>query len=275
MRSALIVVTVFGVLISSAQPAAHTLLGETDAVVFAPSAPALTMSDEKLHKVILQAVKAASTSDNLLPLTVDYPLDEAVFPLDMVAPTFVWSDPAAKADTWLIDVVSSDGHDHLYILTQAATPPRARDSDPRTLSEAAAAYNPPEPPARPRRWMPSPDTWEQIKSLSGGQVVTVTIVGFHSAEPNECLSRGRVRLSTSNDPVTAPIFYRDVPLPFRHVLKNIESIRWRLGDVSSYKPPTLLTEMKVCGNCHSFTPDGKTLAMDLDYGSDKGSYIIA
>ena len=73
----------------------------------------------------------------------------------------------------------------------------------------------------------------------------------------------------------APIFYRDVPLPFRHVLNNIESIRWRLGEVSSHKPPTLLTGMKVCGNCHSFTADGKTLAMDVDYGSDKGSYVIA
>jgi tetratricopeptide (TPR) repeat protein len=66
-----------------------------------------------------------------------------------------------------------------------------------------------------------------------------------------------------------------VPLPFRHVLKNLESICWRLGEVSSYKPPTLLTGMKVCGNCHSFTPEGKTLAMDVDYGSDKGSYVIA
>ncbi|MHC4171836.1 MAG: tetratricopeptide repeat protein, partial [Planctomycetota bacterium] len=52
-------------------------------------------------------------------------------------------------------------------------------------------------------------------------------------------------------------------------------IRWRLGDVSSYKPPTLLMDMKVCGNCHSFTRDGGTLAMDVDYGSDKGSYVIA
>jgi Flp pilus assembly protein TadD len=33
--------------------------------------------------------------------------------------------------------------------------------------------------------------------------------------------------------------------------------------------------MKVCGNCHSFTSDGRTLAMDVDYGSDKGSYVIA
>jgi hypothetical protein len=33
--------------------------------------------------------------------------------------------------------------------------------------------------------------------------------------------------------------------------------------------------MRTCANCHSFTPDGKTLAMDLDFGSDKGAYAIA
>lgn len=275
MRSAIIVVTLLGVLVSPARPVAHALLGETDAVVFAPSEPSLTTSDEKLNKVILQAAKVASMSDNLLAITVDYPLNEAVFPPDMAAPTFVWSDPAAKADTWLIDLGSGNGHDHLYILTQGAAPPLARDGDPRTLSEAAAAYKPPEAQVPPRRWMPGPETWEQIKGLSSGQGVSVTIFGFHSAEPNQSLSRGRARLSTSEDPVGAPIFYRDVPLPFRHVLTNLDSICWRLGDVSSYKPPTLLTGMKVCGNCHSFTAEGKTLAMDVDYGSDKGSYVIA
>jgi Tol biopolymer transport system component/Flp pilus assembly protein TadD len=193
----------------------------------------------------------------------------------MAAPTFVWSDPAAKADTWLMDVAGRDGEDHLYVLTQGATPPVARDSDPRTASEAAAAYKPPVPAVPPRRWMPGPETWERVKRRSGGPGATVTISGLCSENPGEILSHGHTRLSVSEDPVGAPIFYRDVPLPFRHVLNNIESIRWRLGEVSSQQPPTLLTGMKVCGNCHSFTPDGKTLAMDVDYGSDKGSYVIA
>jgi Flp pilus assembly protein TadD len=317
MRGGIFVVVVIGTFVSPVRPAAHALLGETNAVVFAPSAPGLSTSDEKLHKVILQAVNADWTSKDLLPLTIDYPLDEALFPPDMAAPTFVWSDPAAQADTWLIDVASGDGSglaaeraenaemnvmkrilsatsatsavkspsDHLYVLTQGATPPRARDDDPKTLSKAAAAYEPPAPAIKPRRWMPEPDTWERIKNLSRGRAAPasswrkpgagVTITGFCSANLDRALSRGRFKLSTSDDAVGAPVFYRDVPLPFGHVLENLESIRWRLGDVSSYKPPTLLTDMKVCGNCHSFTRDGKTLAMDVDYGSDKGSYVIA
>jgi len=288
---------------SPAKPAAHALLGEQNAVTLDLSVPTLSTSDETLRKAILQAVQTArltkglsggqaSTADGLLSLDIDYPLDGAVFPPDMAAPTFVWSDPAAQADTWLIDVVSSDANNHLYILTQGTTPPRARDDDPRTISEAAAAYEPLAPVVQPRRWMPSPDTWERIKSLSRGKTAPassplscltkedkggaeVTITGFSHTDFERSLSRGRFKLSTSDDAVGAPIFYRDVPLPFLHVLTNLQSIRWRLGDVSSYKPPTLLTEMKVCGNCHSFTSDGGTLAMDVDYGSDKGSYVIS
>lgn len=241
-----------------AMPAAHPLLGEHNAATLDPSGATLSTSDETLRKAILQAVQAASASVSLPPLKVDYPLDEAVFPPDMAAPTFVWSDPAAQADTWLIDVASGDGSgltaeraenaetniikrilsatpatsavkgpsDHLYVLTQGATPPRARDDDPRTLSQAAAAYEPPAPAVKPRRWMPEPDiprlrsgqTWERIKSLSRGRAATVTITGFRSANLDRALSRGRFKLSTSDDAVGAPIFYRDVPLPFGHVL---------------------------------------------------------
>jgi len=258
-----------------ARPASHPLLGETNAVVFAPSAGTISASREGLRKLVLQVVTTASAQGDLPALSVDYPLDEAVFPPDMAAPTFIWSDPAPAADTSVLDIAGGPGQDHLYVLTQGRTPPRALDDDPRTISEVAAAHKPPEPPVPARRWRPEPNTWEQIKSLSRGQTLTVTIAGFHSAAPGRILSRVQVRLIVSADPVGAPIFYRDVPLPFRHVLNHIDSIRWRLGEVSSYKPPTLLTGMKVCGNCHSFTADGRTLAMDVDYGSDKGSYVIA
>ena len=37
----------------------------------------------------------------------------------------------------------------------------------------------------------------------------------------------------------------------------------------------MLDKLPVCGNCHSFSADGATLAMEVDSGSDKGSYAIA
>jgi tetratricopeptide (TPR) repeat protein len=36
-----------------------------------------------------------------------------------------------------------------------------------------------------------------------------------------------------------------------------------------------LKNLPLCGNCHSFTADGGTLAMDVDYANDKGSYVIS
>jgi len=271
MRSAVVFVLMVGVLGGVAWPAAHALLGEANAVVYSPG----RTDPGNLDKVVGRAIAAASAGGELLSLAVDYPPDEAVFPPDMAAPTFVWSDPAPKADTWLIDVARRGAEQHLYVLTQGATPARAKDDDPRTASKAAVEYNPPTPAVPLRRWMPDDETWEHIKRLAGGSGAAVTVMGLSSDEPARILSRGRVGVSISDDPVGAPIFYRDVPLPFRHVLSNVESIRWRLGEVSSHKPPTLLTGMKVCGNCHSFTADGRTLAMDVDYGSDKGSYVIA
>ena len=266
----------FGAFACSAQPADHPLLGENNEVVLAPSGAAGSEVSERIQKVIDQVVNAASSGENLSPLTVEYPLDEAVFPADMAGATFVWSDAAGKADTWLVDIVSGDGSGEFRILTQGATPRAANDSDAMTASEASAAYKPPLREMELRRWRPGEETWGRIKGLPRSHEVKVTIAGFDSAKPERILSSGSLRFRVSNDPVGAPIFYRDVPLPFGHVLMHLKTIRWRLGDVSSNEPPpTLLTDMKVCGNCHSFTADGGTLAMDVDYGSDKGSYVIA
>ncbi|MCK6683901.1 MAG: hypothetical protein L6R30_15985 [Thermoanaerobaculia bacterium] len=59
-------------------------------------------------------------------------------------------------------------------------------------------------------------------------------------------------------------------------MDNKPMISWKLGDVSSETPPrTVLAGMRTCANCHSFPADGKTLAMDIDFGPDKSTYAIA
>jgi Flp pilus assembly protein TadD len=273
MTNAMILTLLVFTMASPAGPANPALLGRNNAAIYFPSDPTSQIAETRVREAIAMAVKAASNSDELGPVDVNYPLDEAVFPPDLAAPTFVWSDPATEADTWLIDLAFDANH--VYVLTQGTTLPPATDSDPRSISQATAAYRPPVPSTPARRWRPDPNGWDRIRQLSTRRVAAVTITGFSGDRPDKALSRGRVRLSISEDPVAAPIFFRDVPLPFRHVLDNLDSIRWRLGEVSSYEPRTLLTGMKVCGNCHSFTADGATLAMDVDYGSDKGSYVIA
>jgi len=95
-------------------------------------------------------------------------------------------------------------------------------------------------------------------------------MGFNQENPENVLSGTDIHIRTSKDYVDAQIFYRDVTLPFGYAIKHCETISWRLGDISCEKESrVVLKNLFVCGNCHSFTPDGKTLAMDVDYANDK------
>jgi tetratricopeptide (TPR) repeat protein len=178
------------------------------------------------------------------PIHVTYPLEGTLFPNDIVPPTFRWEDPSGVKQ-WRITFEFSDGGARI-----------TGDSD--TPS-----------------WRPSKDQWDSIKKRSLEHDAQVAIHGVTGETRDKVLSRGKVSLRTSKDPVGSPIFYRDVPLPFKEALEHLDAIRWRLGSVSSAEPPpTLLDKMPVCGNCHSFSADGSILAMDVDYGADKGAYII-
>jgi tetratricopeptide (TPR) repeat protein len=93
-----------------------------------------------------------------------------------------------------------------------------------------------------------------------------------------------VALSTSADPVGAPIFYRDVPLMpsegANHVVQplapsKLSLIAWRLRDIGKPESQLLMTGLHTCANCHSFSADGKTMGMDVDGpGNDKGLYAV-
>ncbi len=85
---------------------------------------------------------------------------------------------------------------------------------------------------------------------------------------------GRASISISRDSVGASVFYRAVPLPFGYAVKNVHEIEWYTGNISGGKPRKVLGNMPVCANCHSFSANG-SIAMDVDYANDKGSYIIA
>jgi dipeptidyl aminopeptidase/acylaminoacyl peptidase len=80
---------------------------------------------------------------------------------------------------------------------------------------------------------------------------------------------------TSKDPVGAPLFYREVVLPFLDADKDPSRIRWRFGPIESPEPPPIvLQNLPVCANCHSFSHDGTILGMDADYANNKGAYVI-
>jgi len=179
-------------------------------------------------------------------LVIEYPLDETLFPPEISAPAFRWKDESTRSDLWLVTIEFADGGGRLNAF--AAQP----------------------------EWRPEPAVWEKIKSRSRQTPAVVTVIGVKRQTPREALSAGRVTIKTSSDPVGAPLFYREVNLPFADAVKDPTTIRWRFGAVSAVEPPPVVLEkLPVCGNCHSFSADGAVLGMDIDYANDKGSYALA
>jgi len=179
-------------------------------------------------------------------LEITYPLDGALFPPEIIAPTFRWKDRNAEVDTWLVWIEFEDKKDGLSFL------------------------------ASKEQWTPSDEQWEGVKHRSRETEARASIVGVNRAAPGKILSAGEITISTSKDEVGAPLFYREVNLPFIDAVKDPRRIRWRFGEISSKtQPPIVLEKLPVCGNCHSFSADGTVLGMDVDYANDRGSYAIA
>ncbi|MFQ6047437.1 MAG: hypothetical protein ACE5PT_13955, partial [Gemmatimonadales bacterium] len=179
-------------------------------------------------------------------LSIVYPFNGALFPPEIIAPTVWWKDTHRTANRWRISVGFDNDTGGVGIEVD-------------TLA-----------------WTPRRELWEYIKRRSIGRPATITVTGVRRVLGwRVTLSSDSVTVATSPDSVGAPIFYRDVPLPFRFALRNVPMIRWRLGNIASEEPPpTVLTNLPVCGNCHSFSLDGKYLGMDVDIGNDKGAYVL-
>ena len=180
-------------------------------------------------------------------LIIAYPLDGTLFPPEIAPPTFRWEDGNKKSDAWVVSIDFGGGRDGLsYSCVKA-------------------------------QWAPSAEEWETIKRYSLKKRAKVTILGVARDSPDEILSASSIQISTSEDEVGAPLFFREVNLPFAEAVRDPAAhIRWRFGPISSPEPPPIvLDKMPNCANCHSFSADGSTLAMDVDYANDKGSHVIA
>jgi len=213
-------------------------------------------------------------------ITIDYPLEGSVFPAEITPPTFLWHDPAESAKQWVVEVSFASHSDGVRLevpgefLQRGEIDPAAGPGIELTPEQAAT-----------RTWKPDEATWEKIKRLSVKSPARITITGFADGDSGVPVSSGSVRISTSVDPVGAPIFYRDVPLllpspdekgPIQPLPPSaIPLIKWEMRDISKAESHTVMGNLPTCANCHSFSRDGKTLGLDMDGPrNDKGLYAL-
>lgn len=107
-------------------------------------------------------------------LTIRYPLDGAVFPSEIAAPTFRWEDCQSETEAWLLVLEFQDGENPMRSVTRAM------------------------------EWTPSDEEWEAIKRRSLGEPAEVAILGFNQDSPQQILSGARITITTSRDEVGAP-----------------------------------------------------------------------
>ncbi|HLB74102.1 MAG TPA: tetratricopeptide repeat protein, partial [Sedimentisphaerales bacterium] len=249
--------------------------------IFTVDANTALPEDQPLDAAVKAIIAGASSVKEYGRIVVDYPFEGSVFPPEIVSPRFLWHDDAKGAGLWLVDVSFDTSPHHIYALTSGRLPERRIDLD--AVSPANEYYKPSGYDLSARAWSPDEATWGLIKASSIKGPATVTILGLSGGDL-KVLSRAAVRIRTSRDSVGAPIFYRDVPLMPSKTSKGeikplaqgaLPLISWRLRDISKASAPVVLRDMPTCGSCHSFSRDGKVLAMDMDGPQgDKGAYAI-
>ena len=227
----------------------------------------------------LIAASALAAQPPAAPITIDYPVKDAIFPPDIAPPTFLWRDPAPGVTSWRIEVTFRD---HAPRITVKSRGERMSIGEIDERCAKAGATPPTLTPleAQAHSWRPDPAVWETITRHSVKHAATITITGFQG---EEAVSSGSVLLATSKDPVGAPIFYRDVPLVpppvgARGVImplpkEAVPLIAWRLLYIGAPRSKVMMQGLPTCANCHSFSRNGKTLGLDVDGPqNDKGLY---
>ena len=117
-------------------------------------------------------------------LTISYPLDGTIFPMELVAPTFRWNDARETDNAWVISVNFDGMRRHWEFRVSK------------------------------QQWRPAKALWETIKKLSTNHTARITIVGFSLRQGNKTVCGDKIAFTTSKDRVENPLFYRDVVLPF-------------------------------------------------------------
>jgi tetratricopeptide (TPR) repeat protein len=239
--------------------------------------------------IVISLPVAAATAP--APIVVDSPGPGSLFPSDIAPPLFAWRDAASGVSSWTIEVRFGDGSRPVR-MNSRGEPMQIGEIDERCAKAGAVQPQLTAEQSAAHTWRPDPATWESIKKHSIKSPATVVISGVRDEvvisgvrDEKDVVSQGRVEIRTSEDPVGAPIFFRDVPLisvpvGAKGVIMPIPTeavpfIAWRLRYVNETRSKLMMEGLPTCANCHSFSRDGKTLGLDVDGpGNDKGLYGI-
>jgi len=233
---------------------------------------------------VLAAAAVFQAGQRPRPITVDYPLEGSVFPPEFPPPTLEWRDASPRARVWTIDVSFGEGAAPSLRATSRGEPLQIGEIDPRAVGTTNELPRLTPEQAAAHAWRPDTATWEAIKQGSTVKDAVLVITGYGDEGLRRALSRGRVSIRTSTDPVGAPVFYRDVPLMpsqgEKGVIKPLDPqfmplIAWRLRNVAETTSRVVMTGLHSCTNCHSVSRDGKTMGMDVDGPrNNKGLYAL-
>jgi len=177
------------------------------------------------------------------PIEIQHPISGAVMPTNMPAPAVLWKTNTPGIDRWAA-AMRAGGQKWVYHRIQPV-------------------------------WRPPEADWHRMKHEAKGEPIELIVAGYSPESGGPPKARSSVCFRLSAWAVEAPLFYREVNLPFVEAVKDPSQIRWRFGALDrSTAPPVVLENLPVCGNCHSFTRNGEYLAMDVDYANSKASYVI-
>ncbi|MFC2138085.1 TolB family protein [Bacteroidota bacterium] len=180
-------------------------------------------------------------------LNIIYPFNGSLFPPEFPSPTFIWNDMDEYTTSWKISLST---YNNELVISEIVNE---------------------------QKWQPEKDQWDSLKLLSNNKNISVKLHRYTSEGNKQNKEKTKINIGFSKDSVGAPILYREIPIPFKFAEKHPDSMSYRLCNVGSDIPPhDVMKKFMVCGNCHSFTSDGKTVGLDFDAAHrDKGGYFIS
>lgn len=206
----------------------------------------LEQASEKTQQMVKTVISQGKTLKEGNSLTISYPYDGTLFPPEIAAPEMKWNDTDPASTLWLIAVEFGNKTDPVYTLT------------------------------RRQHWTPEKKIWDLIKANTRDNEAKIAVYGIEDKAGFPVTGKNSIWISTSNDPVDASIFFRQVPLPFKVGEKAFKRMKWRLGDIASYEKPRVVMEnLPVCASCHLFSKDGDWISMEMNYRGDSGAHLIA